>query len=68
MFFRRKKQPPDPDDYAKPERQYWDHDPKPTDSLIVPDVELVHEDAPAEVFPDEIDPEWADTGEAHEDD
>jgi hypothetical protein len=65
MFWRRKKRDEAPaEEPAQSERQYWDRDPKPTDSLMIPDVDLVREDKPAEVFPDEIDPEWADEGDA----
>jgi hypothetical protein len=67
MFFRRKKLPPQ-DEVAHPERQYWDRDPKPSDPLMIPDAELISEDRPAEVFSDEIDPEWADEGTASPED
>jgi hypothetical protein len=63
MFWRRKKRP-EVDEVALSDRQYWERDPKPTDPLMIPDSELVGDDKPAEVFPDEIDPEWADEGDA----
>jgi hypothetical protein len=68
MFWRRKKHQAETAEEPASDRQYWERDPKPTDGLIVPDVELVSEDRPAEVFPDEIDPAWADSGKAPEDD
>ena len=55
-FWRRK-------DEERPRGQYWKRNPQPTDALFVPDVNLVDDDKPAEVFPDEIDPAWADSDE-----
>ena len=61
MFWRRKQR----DGRAKtkpPLRQYWTRTPGATDALAgyVPDLGLLDPDRPAEVYPDEIDPAWAD--------
>ncbi len=48
----------------RPLRQYWARTPSPTEAVTgyAPTLGLVDDRKPGEVFPDEIDPAWADEG------
>jgi hypothetical protein len=65
MFGRRKhrsrKNPPPVRKAVSPD-QHWDRSPKPHDALMgyAPELGLVSDDRPPEVYPDEIEPDWSD--------
>ena len=57
MFWKRKRRD------RKPQRQYWSRNPSGLDAVAgyAPELDLVGDNKPAKVYPDEIDPAWADT-------
>jgi hypothetical protein len=62
MLWRRKRRREQPASAKQSVRQYWEHTPTPTDALggSNPSLGLVDDSKPAEIYPDEIDPAWAD--------
>jgi hypothetical protein len=54
----------------RPVRQYWARAPSPTDALSAyprGGLGLVDKEIPGEIFPDEVDPAWADPDQSSED-
>jgi hypothetical protein len=62
VFWRKKRKPKEPPSDSAADAQIWTREPSALDALSgrLPDPERVGDQDKSDVYPDEIDPEWAD--------